>query len=161
MMTVRTMSDVLAEEPFFQGLTPDQIGLVAGCAEHVHFRPGEFLCREGEPADAFFLIRGGRVGVEIATPRGGALTIRSVSDGGIVGWSWLFPPYRWHFDAHVTRATRATRFDGACLRAKLDADPAFGYAMMARFAQVMIRQIAGARMQLLDVYGQRPEGDLR
>jgi len=71
----------------------------------------------------------------------------------VLGWSWLFPPYRWHFDAHATTVVRATAFDGTCLRGKCDADPALGYELTSRFAQTLIERLQWTRLRLLDVYG--------
>ena len=73
----------------------------------------------------------------------------------MVGWSWLFPPYRWHFDARALSHVRATAFDGACLRGKCEDDPALGYDLMKRFAQVLIERLQWTRLRLLDVYGER------
>ena len=79
--------------------------------------------------------------------------IETIEAGEVVGWSWLFPPYRWHFDARALTPIRATAFDGACLRGKCDDDPALGYDLMSRFAQVMIERLQWTRLRLLDVYG--------
>ena len=79
--------------------------------------------------------------------------IETIEAGEVIGWSWLFPPYRWHFDARALTSVRATGFDGACLRAKCDDDPALGYDLMSRFAQVLIERLQWTRLRLLDVYG--------
>jgi hypothetical protein len=49
-------------------------------------------------------------------------------------------------------------FDGACLRGKCDADHAFGYELMQRFALKMLERLQATRLQLLDVYGHAPVG---
>jgi CRP/FNR family transcriptional regulator, cyclic AMP receptor protein len=79
--------------------------------------------------------------------------IETIDAGEVVGWSWLFAPYRWHFDARAGSLVRATSFDGVCLRAKCESDPKLGYELMSRFAQVMIRRLQWTRLRLLDVYG--------
>ena len=48
---------------------------------------------------------------------------------------------------------RATVFDGACLRGKCEADPALGFELMSRFAQVLVERLQWTRLRLLDVYG--------
>ena len=65
----------------------------------------------------------------------------------------MLPPYRWAFDLRATEPTRAIVFDGACLRGKCDADPALGYALMQRFAGMILDRLQATRLQLLDVYG--------
>jgi CRP/FNR family cyclic AMP-dependent transcriptional regulator len=144
---------LLRASPVFEGLDPEALGLIAGCASNVHFDQGAVLFREGDPADTFFLIRHGTVALEMFVPARGAAVIETIEAGEVVGWSWLFPPYRWHFDARALTPLRATTFDGACLRGKCDEDPALGYDLMSRFAQVLIERLQWTRLRLLDVYG--------
>ena len=74
-------------------------------------------------------------------------------EGEIVGVSWLFPPYRWEFDAQAMEPVRAVSLDAVCLRAKCDQDPRLGYELMKRLAEVLRRRMQSARMRLLDLYG--------
>jgi CRP/FNR family transcriptional regulator, cyclic AMP receptor protein len=149
----RSLEDVLADVPFLEGLAPDALALIAGCAGNVHFAAGESLFREGEAADTFCIVRHGSVALETFVPARGPVVIETIEAGEVIGWSWLFAPYRWHFDARALTAVRATAFDGACLRQKCDSDPALGYDLMGRFAQVLIERLQWTRLRLLDVYG--------
>jgi CRP-like cAMP-binding protein len=150
---MRALDALLAEVPLFQGLTGEELELLAGCASNVRFREGELLFREGEPADTFYIVRHGMVALETFVPPLGGVTIQTVEAGEVVGWSWLFQPYRWHLDARALATVRATAFDAACLRQKCEDDPALGYDLMKRFAQVMIERLQWTRLRLLDVYG--------
>jgi CRP-like cAMP-binding protein len=150
---VETIDTILRDVPLFEGLPDEALELIAGCGSNVHFGEGELLFRQGDPADTFFVIRHGSVALETFAPARGPVTIETIESGDVVGWSWLFAPYRWHFDAKALVAVRATAFDGACLRGKCDADPALGYQLMSRFAQVMIERLQWTRLRLLDVYG--------
>lgn len=64
-MQVHGLGRLIAEHPFFAGMAPEHCDLIGGCARNVRFGPSEYLFREGEPADEFFLIRHGRVALEI------------------------------------------------------------------------------------------------
>jgi CRP/FNR family transcriptional regulator, cyclic AMP receptor protein len=86
-------------------------------------------------------------------PARGPVVIETLEGGEVLGWSWLFAPYRWHFDARTLTVVRATAFDGACLREKCAADPALGYDLMGRFAHVLMERLQWTRLRLLDVYG--------
>ena len=119
----------------------------------MHFRPGQHLFHEGEPADAFYVIRHGRVSLEVRAPAGPPVVVDTAHDDDVVGWSWLVPPYRWLFDARATEETSAIAFDGACLRAKCEDDPAIGYALLQRVVTVMSARLHSARIRLLDLYG--------
>jgi CRP/FNR family cyclic AMP-dependent transcriptional regulator len=153
---VRTLDSVLLESPVFADLEPAYAELVAGCAQTARYQAGGFLFREGEQADTFYLVRHGRVSLETFVPGRGAVGIETIEPGGLVGWSWLFPPYRWHFDARALDDVAAVAFDGACLRGKCDDDHALGYELLNRFARVFVERLEAMRLQLLDVYGARP-----
>jgi CRP/FNR family transcriptional regulator, cyclic AMP receptor protein len=123
-----------------------------GCASNVRFNPGEFIFRAGQEANHFYVVRSGRVSVETFAPQRGAITIETVGDGELLGWSWLIPPFEWHFDARALNLTRAVALDARCLRNKCDADTALGYELLKRFSQVMEQRLEATRLQLLDLY---------
>jgi CRP/FNR family cyclic AMP-dependent transcriptional regulator len=147
------LEEILAQVPFFGGMEEDELALIVGCGRNVHFDAGETIFRQGDPADTFFVVRHGTVAVGNFVPPRGELVIETLEAGDLLGWSWLFPPYRSHFDARALSAVRATQFDGACLRDKCAADPALGYDLMRRFAQVLIERLQWTRLRLLDIYG--------
>jgi CRP-like cAMP-binding protein len=150
---VRTIDELIGESPTFAGLRPADLELIAGCGTNARFAAGEMLLREGDPANRFYLLRHGRVMLEIATPAGEPLVIETLGDGDVLGWSWLFAPYRWQFDARAIEPVAAIGFDAACLRGKCDADHELGYELMRRFAAGMLGRLQATRLQLLDVYG--------
>ena len=149
----RPLESLLAEVPLFEGLGDDVLALLAGCAGNVHFNDGAYLFREGDAADVFYVVRHGSVAIEAFVPARGAALIETIDEGEVLGWSWLFPPYRWHFDARALGTVRATAFDGACLRGKCEDDSRLGYELMRRFAQIAIDRLQSTRFRLLDVYG--------
>ncbi len=150
---METLARIIREHPFFAGLDEKFLELVSGCAKNVRFEPGEYLVREGEPANQFYLIRSGKVGLDISAAGRGTVTFQTVREGEIVGVSWLIPPYRWMYDAKVMEPTRAISIDAACLRQKSEADHDLGYAMMKRLVPVLVQRLQATRLQILDVYG--------
>jgi CRP/FNR family cyclic AMP-dependent transcriptional regulator len=154
----KELDEILAHVPFFEGMPEDAIALIAGCGRNVRFDAGETIFRQGDPADHFYVVRHGSIAVGNFVPPRGELVIETLEAGDLLGWSWLFPPYRSHFDARALSIVRATQFDGACLRDKCAADPALGYDLISRFAQVLIERLQWTRLRLLDVYG---DGDGR
>ena len=152
-MTIHSLEAVLAEHPFFRDLPGPHLDTVTGCVSNVVFQAGEFVFREGQAADRFYVVREGRVAVEVFVPNKGPVTIETIEGGEVLGWSWLFPPYRAHFDARALNAVRALALDGTCLRAKCEKDPALGYELTTRFTKVVVARLEATRMQLLDLYG--------
>jgi CRP-like cAMP-binding protein len=150
---MKSLEQLLVDHPFFAGLDDETVRMLVGCATNVHFRAGEYLFREGEAADRFFVVRRGRVALDVHVPGRQEEVVDTVDEGDVVGWSWLVPPYRWFFDARAVQEVSAVAVDASCLRAKCDDDPALGYAMMQRVAQVMYRRLQSARVRMLDLYG--------
>jgi len=148
-----TLQPILAEHPFLSDLSSQHLDLVVGCASNIRFEAGRYLFRVEEEANQFYIIREGKVAVEIRTPDRGSITVQTIGAGEILGWSWLLPPYQWHFDARAVEPTRAIALDGKCLRAKCENDHDLGYELLKRFAQIMEQRLEATRLQLLDIYG--------
>ena len=157
---MRTMDELLAEHPFFAGLDDAAMALLAACASNVHVARDERFLREGGRAEHFYVVRHGRIALEIYHPVNGPITLDTVEDGGVLGWEWLVPPHRWVGDARAVEASDLLAFDGTCLRAKCEADPRLGYDLLKRVADVMYHRLVAARVRLLDLYGS-PSGRTR
>ena len=152
-MPQQQLDELLGRLPFFAGMSEAELELIAGCGRNVHFEEGETILRQGDPADTFYVIRHGSVAVGNFVPPRGDIVIEAIHDGEILGWSWLFPPYRSHFDARALSDVRATQFDGACLRAKCAEDTVFGFNVVSRFAGVLMERLQWMHLRLLDLYG--------
>ena len=150
---METIEPLIAAHPFFKNLDSAHIKLIVGCAKNIVINSGEYVFHEGEAADLFYVVRHGHVGIEAYSPKQGAISIQTCSDGDMVGWSSLFPPYRWHFDARATKQTRLVALDAKCLRTKFETDHDLGYAMMAILTRVLADRLDATRFQLLDIYG--------
>jgi CRP-like cAMP-binding protein len=149
---METLDNVLTAHPFFIDFPAHYLELVVGCASNVSFGAGEFIFHEGEDARKFYLIREGRVELHIASERRGPLSIVTLREGDILGWSWLFPPYRWKFSARTLDPTRALAMDGQCLREKAEQDHDLGYELLKRFSRVSESRLETMRKQLVSVY---------
>ncbi|MGE0226023.1 MAG: cyclic nucleotide-binding domain-containing protein [Acetobacteraceae bacterium] len=147
------IDQILQSHAFFANFSPDHSRLVSGCARNHRFDEGQYLFREGDPANEFFLIRYGKIALEISVPGKAPVVFATLGEGEIVGASWLVPPYRWMFDARAVVLTRAIGINAACLRDKCEADHHLGYEMMKRFLPVMVKRLQATRLQILDVYG--------
>lgn len=147
------LGPVLAKHPFFADLDAETLDLISGCAANASFKPGEYIFREGDPADQFYIIRFGKISVEINAPGRGPHPVQTLGAGEVLGWSWLIPPHRWRFDSRALELVRAISLDGKCLRAKCDENHRLGYRLLSRFSGVMAKRLEATRLQLMDVYG--------
>ena len=149
---MKDIQQLLGELPLFDTLTDDARGVIAGCGRNRGFHDGEYILREGEREDRFYVIRAGSVALEVFLPQRGPLVIETLHQGDPVGWSWLFPPYQARFDARAAGAVHTIEFDGACLRGKCDDDSALGYQLMKLFGGVIVERLQHTRLRLLDIY---------
>jgi CRP/FNR family cyclic AMP-dependent transcriptional regulator len=150
---METLEPILAEHPFIKGLEPHHVQLIVGCASNMRFDAGQFMLREGEEANQFYIIRKGKVALEVFSPEKGPIIIDTLGDGEVLGWSWLIPPYHWRFDARAVELTRAIALDGKCLRNKCEEDHDLAYELLKRFAHLMEERLEATRLQLMDIYG--------
>ncbi len=150
---MENLEQILAEHSFLQGLESHYLDLIVGCASNVRFDAGQFIFHEGEEANQFYIIRHGKVALEIFSPERGAIEIDTLEEGDVLGWSWLIPPYHWRFDSRAVELTRAIALDGKCLRNKCEEDHDLGYHLLKRFAHIVEQRLQSTRLQLLDVYG--------
>lgn len=157
-MEKENLTEILNQHPFLHGMSDEHMKTLVGCAMNVRFPEGTRLIREGELANTFFLIRTGRVALEMDVSGKGALRIQTTGPGEVLGWSWLISPYRWHFTGMAVMDTRAIALDAECLRNKCETDTEFGYDMLKRLSLVMERRLEATRLQLLDLYGMPTSG---
>jgi CRP-like cAMP-binding protein len=150
---MKSIQDLLAENPFFSGLDDQTLATVAGCAQNVHYHEGDRLFRSDDTADRCFVLRTGRVALQVVGSGGEAMIVDTVESGDLVGLAWLVPPYRWYMDAVAVEPVSAVAFDATCLRTKCEQDPRVGYLLMQRVAATMHERIRSARLRLLDLYG--------
>ena len=141
---------IVREHPFYSGMKEEFLELISGCAKNVRFEAGQYMFNEGQPADQFYLLRSGRVALQINTPER-TVTVQTMGEDEIVGASWLVPPHRWGFDAKALELTRAIAMDAACLRGKCEGDHDLGYEMMKRFMPILIQRLHATRLRILDL----------
>jgi CRP-like cAMP-binding protein len=147
-----TLRALIGEHPFFQKLDAAHLDLIVGCGRNVRFDRDQYLFREGDSANDFFLIRHGAVALELR-PHHHPVVVKTLHAGEILGWSWLIPPHAWTFDARAMELTRAVALDGVCLRGKCEKDHELGFELLKRFASEIEKRLHGAWMQMADIYG--------
>jgi len=146
---IQKLDSVIRKHPFFRGMTDKQLKVIEGCAKNARFTEGKTIFVEGDPADAFYFIEDGSVSIELTMPNHPRSSVQTVGTGDILGWSWVSPPYHWHFNARALKATRAIAFDARCLRSKLEKDHELGYELLKRFSEVIVERLDATQVQLL------------
>jgi CRP/FNR family transcriptional regulator, cyclic AMP receptor protein len=147
MIDVTTAS--LGTHSFFRGMPGDQLAGLAGSASVVSFPAGRRIFEVGGNATRFWLIRSGRVALQLGLPGGGRVTIETLGMGDVLGLSWLLPPFRWTLSAMAVGPVEAFEFDAASVRARCASDPVLGYELTRRFMGVSAHRLYATRMKLL------------
>ncbi len=143
----RELEAAVAAHPFLIGINADHIRLLADCAMRSQFAAGQVIFEKGNTANRFYLIERGKVALE-SSAGDQVVRIDEVGDGDLLGWSWIFPPYVWHFDARAIEPTTALFLYGAILREYCENVPALGYVLFKRMSEVMMRRLQAARVKL-------------
>ena len=140
----------LGSHPFLKDLGAKYIRKLAALAQRRTFRPGEYLWRQGDPADLLFLMQSGEVALEISIPHQGPLPFETIVGGELLGWSWLVPPYRYQFDARAVSKVEAFALDGKSVRKSCDEDQELGYQVLKRLTPLIAHRLEMARLRLLE-----------
>jgi CRP-like cAMP-binding protein len=155
-MTIKTTIAGLFEgKGFFTGLPQPFAEIITDLATDHEVKGGKLLFRHGEPADRFYLVRQGLVAIELYAPGRDPIVVEHVENDDVVGWSWLVAPYRWNFDARAVEPTALIGVDAPALRARCNAEPAFGYEIVRRFIPVMAHRLSSARERLVESVTER------
>jgi len=150
-MNNKPLSDLMEVHPFFEGMDREHVDYIAGCAQNKRFKAGDFMMLMGKDADEFYMIRSGRVAVEMDAGNR-TYTVQTVGEGGIIGWSWLHPPLSVRYDGRVMEDVSVFAFNAQCVRDKCDADPTFGFTITRRFMKLVVERLMATRVQLAELY---------
>jgi CRP-like cAMP-binding protein len=143
----------LETHPFLAGLSARHLQTLLASAMPSRFEAGQLIFREGDLANRFYLILRGAVALETFTQARGTLLIQTLGAGEVLGWSWLFAPFKWHFDARAIEPTEAVFFYGTRLREQCEEDHELGYELIKRAAHVMMQRLQATRRRMLVAHG--------
>jgi CRP/FNR family cyclic AMP-dependent transcriptional regulator len=150
---IETTADALAAHPFLHGLSRDHLAVLAGAASDVTFPAQRRLFEDGGSANRFWLLQSGHVALDLHVPGQGRMKIDTIGMGELLGWSWLFPPYRWAFGAVAASPVEAFEFDARAVRARCESDPVLGYEVTRRLALVVAKRLQATRVRLITAAG--------
>jgi len=148
-MNNQPTAEYLATHPFFSGLSDDILKFLCECSETFEIKKGQILFRQDEKADKFYVVRNGRISIEIPAIMGPTLELQSLGNDQILGWSWLISPYKWSFQAEAEEDTELLMFDGAAILAHCEQDSRFGYELLKKFAALMSIRLDAARKRMM------------
>ena len=152
-MVISTLESLIATHLFAKDIEPRFLPLLTETARVEYFDAEQTIFRESLEADRFYLIQSGRVALQIFIPGSGATTIQTLSAGEALGWSWLYPPWRWHFTVVAFEPVEAASLCARTLRDRMRTNHEFGYEIAMRVGQLILERLQATRLRLLEMYG--------
>jgi CRP-like cAMP-binding protein len=142
---------LLKAHSFSQSLHPDHLAKLARCGRVTRVYTDNYVFREKQDADRFYLVQKGSVMLE-TEHAGSTASIQTLEAGKLLGCSWLFEPYRWRFDARALTPIELLDFDAQAVRRLLQEDHELGYQFLVRVIQATSERLDATRFQMLDLY---------
>lgn len=149
-MNNQSIIEYLSAHEFFSEFSDNILNFLCECSSTHEIKKGEILFRQGEHADKFYVIRNGRISIQMPAIMGPTLEIQNLGKDQVLGWSWLISPYQWTFQAKAEEDSELLRFDGAAILARCEREPKFGYELLKRFAGLMSVRLDAARQKMMD-----------
>ena len=146
---IEVTAEALAGHPFLHGMPHAHLAVLADTAKDVTFPARHRLFEDGGRATSFWLIQSGHVALDLNVPGQGRMKIDTIGMGELLGWSWLFPPYRWAFGAVTVSPVEAFELDGRMVRACCQDDPVLGHDLTQRLARVLAKRLQATRVRLI------------
>lgn len=117
------LADHLGHAPLFQGLTADVLARIRRQARTRALAPGESFFREGDEADAFFVLTTGRVKLTQLTPEGHQVVLRIIGAGDAFGGAGAFGDLTYPTGAEAVEPAVALVWTSSAIRQLLEAEP--------------------------------------
>ncbi len=140
--------------PFFDGLTDRELELVAGLLVERRYAKSAVIFMEGEPGEAVFIIRQGKVKISKSTADGREQILHILKDGDVFAEVVLFDKGPYPATAEAVEETAVMLLRNADMEKLLQKQPVLAVKMLRlmarrlRQAQLLIRDLA-----LHDAYG--------
>ena len=98
---MENLESIIRQQPFWEGLKPDYFPLLIQGASRAHFPAGAVISPPGGEAVRFYLILKGEVALETPLQGRDPVVTQKLGPGDALGWAWLVPPFRWHFNVRA------------------------------------------------------------
>jgi CRP/FNR family transcriptional regulator, cyclic AMP receptor protein len=149
-MSNQSTTAYLSTHEFFSGFSDDTLKFLYECSGMCEIKKGQVLFRQGENADKFYVVRKGRISIQMPAIMGPTLEIQALGEDQVLGWSWLISPYKWNFQTMAEEDSELLMFDGTAILARCEQEPKFGYELLKKFAELMSMRLDAARKKMMD-----------
>jgi CRP-like cAMP-binding protein len=135
---------------FLATLSPREREKVLTLAHTSRCMAGDTIFREGDPSLYLYIVRAGRVAIDIHVPPKGRCTILTVGPGDLFSWSALVEPRIETATARAVEETEVLAIKGGELMDLCREDTLAGFEIYRTLAGVITARLIATRLQLLD-----------
>ena len=156
-METRDLQFHLEQLAFTAGLPAGVLEELAKAAELQTLAASAVLFREGGANHRLYLVREGRLALEVLIPGRAPSRILTIGPGEMCGWSSLLGEGRMTASAIATEDTLLIAFAVEKLRELCEANAEFGFHLMRQMALALSSRLVATRLQMLDLFGNVPQ----
>ena len=149
-MSNQSITEYLSAHEFFSEFSDDVLKFLCECPSTREIKKGQILFLQGEHADKFYVVRSGRISLQMPAIMCPTLVIQTVDEDQVLGWSWLISPYQWNFQTKAEDDSELLQFDGAVILAQCEQDPKLGFELVKKFAALMSVGLNAARQKMMN-----------
>jgi len=135
----------------FQGLTPDQIDMLAGFFQPERYAAQQVVFRQGGRAEKLHILLSGQVEIVLKPYDGEQLPVATINPGGIFGWSAALGRRQYTSDAVVSAEGEGLSIRGKALRSFCEAHPESGVLLLERLAEVISSRLRNTHHKVFEL----------
>jgi CRP/FNR family cyclic AMP-dependent transcriptional regulator len=140
-----------------QNLTDEMLEKMLPLTEVRQYKERELVFEEGEKANSFYMLKRGKILLEVELSETIIVSLGSIKTGYSFGWSSLVPDSTHTSYAVCTEPSEVLIIPGGSFRGLLDEDHTMGYLIMDGVTQVLKGRLNRRTGQFLKVISRHPE----
>lgn len=138
---------------FFKDFTEEELKAVQEICDEKSYRAGDIIFVEDTPADNLYVLKSGKISIDIKVSGGRSLSVLTLSNfADPLGWSALVEPFRFTASGRCVTDSTIIYIDGFRLLELIKKDYRMGFLIMRRIAQLISQRIKDTRLQLIHTF---------
>ncbi|MBI5756523.1 MAG: cyclic nucleotide-binding domain-containing protein [Nitrospirae bacterium] len=145
--------DDLKRIDFFADLTDEELTQVQNTCSEESYHAGGFIFSEDSPANHLYVLKNGKVSIDIKVSGGKYLSVYTVSQfAEPFGWSAIVEPFLFTASARCVVDSTVFSIDRKLLVKLIERDYRMGFLIMQRVAKIISQRVRETRLQLIHTF---------
>jgi CRP-like cAMP-binding protein len=149
------LREFLKSIPDLQTLDNDDIDRLAQMAKRGAVKAGQPIDQQGKPAEKFYILETGRLGVTLDLDIGvsqKSYVVTTIGPGDMFAWSGLVGNPNYTAGSRAMTDCTFIEWQADKLKAEFEADARLGYVVMRAVAQTIASRLRAMQLQLVQQY---------